>query len=1477
MKALKQLAGGMIPALFLTLFASPGQAGYAEDVLGLGPSLYYRLDETDIKPSGPDSGSVVRNLATDGLLFNAAYATQGGSVTRTTGPAHGAISGNAGIEVTGWSVHGTGVTAAGTTPFSLNFWVKPERFEEGEYPCLFHAGNSIVGGPVAEPIPTVHGYAPHSEVGGENNLLIGLDGIAGSAGKVVLATYGIRYCASQAALKAGEWNAVGLTYDGTQLRLYLNGEPDVVFDVSGRHFSSGNGKFLLLGNEYVTGKFPFTGGLDDFAYWNGTVMSDAQMRRLGTAERPSPEAAAPIAGESVMDLNGTWQFRMDPKNEGEAGAWFGAETNYPDTIKVPGNWQAQGFGEPSGITKHNYLGRAWYRRSISVPEDWKNRRVLLRMEGVVNYGEVWLNGRKLGRVRTFVTPYEFDVTGDLKIGVENTLAVMADSQHPPELSYIGMMQFMNRFGGINSHVKLIALADPTIREVTFTPDLANKTVRVGLGLDRKENAAAWQGGVRVKIQPAGGDKSHDVRGDVSFSAGSMAGDVKGLEVSIPVLHAWSPEDPFLYDVKIGLYDGDQLLVEKSVRTGFREIKADADGDILLNGQKYYILGCGYDSLEPVYGTPPPDKAVYKERLQHLKDLGFNAVRFLSHTPLKEFFDAADEVGMLVQAEGEWFMAYSPMPPAVGALFSDLVPRIIKEHGSHPSWYAFSCFNEAYDLNTDPVKRAYVDAAYRTMRGLRPDLLFMPSDGVGDAWPTDVITQPTEIRNAIKLLDGTAQSASSPPQQVFTGGIESVAFFKHALTDENMKALAAAGDAAAYDAEVARLKPSGWWKLNETKPGIVHDASGNGQDGKHEVGPDVADLITDGRFGSGLNSGPETGVSLADVAGECFPASHEPFSASFWVRPESFGAGNFGTFLSWGAASANRALMISLDGEGGTGNVLVGRHSNNILKSKSQLAPGIWSQVGVTYDGRLLKLFIDGKPEGEVAQELAIEPRDARIGRLVQASLRPVEDYRKPFLWHEYNNTYIAPLPDLEIEKKMTGAMTQTAVVEHHRQRMENYGLLPRYPELRQQSFKLYREYVKQAFEELRHMPRVDGFAWWVVSDITAGVETDVSSLAVLDMVYKPEKFTDTAWFRQFNGQSVLIMDADIDARVLRSSEAKPVKISLSHFGAPPLQNGRLEWKLTSAGKTLQQGTVTDIRAATGSVTEIACLELGPLDIPDAAAVRLEVTFDSTAGPLSNSWKFWAFPDRKPGLTSAEILNLTGNTALDARYGSSPTLALGEAALVFATAPTEELLHYIEQGGKVIFLESDAGRAAPLLQAVKYPSAPPPPEHSSFLRKPGAVTYWASWIRCNAQLIEDHPMLAGFPHEGFTDFQLARLFGESVPSVSYTSKDSVARGKVRPVIWNLNLTSWDEDPTPWGVALTWNGLLSEARMGKGHMVLCNLWALDGVARGLPEAGYLLDCLVDYTLSDKFVPDDLPALTGEEARKLFLIENLPVKQP
>ena len=87
-----------------------------------------------------------------------------------------------------------------------------------------------------------------------------------------------------------------------------------------------------------------------------------------------PAAAEPPLRHSIS-LDGEWQFRMDPQREGEAGKWFDLGGDFPDRIKVPGNWQAQGFGEPVRLVRNNYQGLAWYRRTIEVPNGWKGQRI----------------------------------------------------------------------------------------------------------------------------------------------------------------------------------------------------------------------------------------------------------------------------------------------------------------------------------------------------------------------------------------------------------------------------------------------------------------------------------------------------------------------------------------------------------------------------------------------------------------------------------------------------------------------------------------------------------------------------------------------------------------------------------------------------------------------------------------------------------------------------------------------------------------------------------------------------------------------------------------------------------------------------------------------------------------------------------------------------------------------------------------------
>jgi hypothetical protein len=1114
---------------------------------------------------------------------------------------------------------------------------------------------------------------------------------------------------------------------------------------------------------------------------------------------------------------------MDPQDEGVAQKWAEADAGYPDRITVPGNWQAQGFGEPGGIARHNYQGTAWYRRSFEVPAEWAGKRVWLRFEGVCNWGKVFVDGAEVGRIETFITPYEFDITDCVTPGRIHRLDVMVDSRTPSGAPYVGMMQFLVPVGGITSHVRLDARPDPQLARVALRAEPGLKGVLTVVSVQRAQPGAAWRGRLSVRVLNVEGAPAAEGDAPLAIAAEATLSGTAELRLALADLRPWSPDDPYLYRVEVTLHDATDACDYTVIRTGFRTLVTDpGTGNFLLNGGALFLRGCGYDSLEPVYGSPPPDKGVYAKRLRHLRDCGFNAIRFLAHTPLREFFEAADEVGMLLQTEGEWFLAGTPMQPETGALLQAQVPRMIREFENHPSWYSFSCFNEAFNARVDPVKQAYIQAAHDTFRALKPDHYFVASDGGGDQWPTDIITD----RFAMERAAGAAPG-QYPPQQVFRGQVEEVALFHRALDLEAIQSLAAERPdlgAAPRNAAV-RLNAALRWPQRVVAPG----------------------------------------VSLADQAQTALPARGQPFTIAAWVRPDVFAVNDWGTFFSCGAAETGQSLILALDGQTGDGRLQIGRYMDNILRSQRALSAGLWSHVALTYDGQRVGLWLDGTPDAELEAVLDIPPIDIAIGRLVDHTLRTPADYAsRPHVWHEFDNTYIAPLPDLDKEPRLTGAMTQAWVLEPHRRRLESYGLLERYPELRRRSIARYREYVKAVYERARHMPRLDGYAWWVVSDIPGGVETDVTDYGILDMFYEPEKF-DPAWFRQINRESVLLIDAETDQRVLAAGESRDVKLTLSHYGTAPVEKGDLRWSVSAEGATLAEGSLGPLAVVPGTLAELGHIRLGPFGSAAPQEITLTVALNSAACRQTNQWRSWVFPAGKRGLPQAGVVNLTGEPLLDTRYRAGDSRALAGRRVALASTFTPELLDWVRAGGNAILLERNEQAASVTRPGVGAPNAP-----SRILRQAGALPYWPLWLRCDAQWVERHPALGDFPHDGSSGFQFMRLFSSGVPTVDFTPRAALARQHVEPIMAGLSLIPWTEDASRFNFALAYGAVLSECRVGEGRVLICTLWALDGVRRGYPEAGYLLDCLVEYAGAGAS-KGKLPRLSAEDATRLFSIEN------
>jgi len=1152
------------------------------------------------------------------------------------------------------------------------------------------------------------------------------------------------------------------------------------------------------------------------------------------------------AVRATLDLDGTWQFRMDPEREGAAGKWFEPGVDFPDKIQVPGNWQAQGFGEARNHLRHDYQGLAWYRRTFVVPEEWKGQRVWLHLDGVTAFGDVYVNGRKVGSAEHFLTPFEFDITGAVQWGADNVISCAVDSvsgSHNPHRDPItkpgpvGMFNYWGHWGGLYRPVWLEARADPHIDALSITPDIQKGIARAKVTARRADPGKAWEGKLAVRVTPAKGGETFAAEGNVRFAEGRLESEPVMVDVGIKNARLWSPEDPFLYQASaVLLADGKETDAIAS-RFGMREISVGEGGTLLLNGQPYFIRGLGDDCVEVLTGTLVPNKGIYMERIKLAKQHGFNAFRFLAHTPPKEVFDAADELGFLIWADAPAYWNHWPRINEVIPLYQKMVPQIIREFQNHPSWYVWSAGNEC---GANPEWTAYVNYAHKTFKALDPDRLFLASSGIGIASPSDMVTWhdnfgPPKINEAYR--------------QTFNGTVSEVAYFKQALSPAAMASLALPGKD--YPDRVKAFDPSGYWRLDEKSVGAVSDSSGNAGDGAYETAMPVQNLDQPGVTPDSNNAvrfGPDApAINLKAAAESTFARDQERFSVSLFVKPEAFAPEDYGTPFAYGAAEPGKALALSMDGEQGTGRVMIGRWMANVAKSERQLIAGEWNHIGLTYDGEQLQLFINGEPDVITKVRLETELADARIGGSVLWKSAKGQD--QPHVWHEFNGNYAGCLPDLSILPKLTGIMQDNDCTSVHVRQIEDYGLTSRYDDIRRKSIAQLQLYLKNAFEAQRKSPTIDGYNLWLLTDLIGGVEGDPPSLGLLDLFYEP-KFPNPDAFLDFNNSSVLVIDADTHNRVLAEGESQEVSISLSHYGAKPVTNGKLVWKLKDSDKTIAEGTVDGIGVECGQVREIARIALNSGKLDRAAKLTLDLRLESAAGQVKNEWDFWSFPARKRDFAAAGIANLTGVTELDARYAATDAIQPGQTAVVVANTLDAALLEHVAAGGTAVLLTE-----------------------TGLLRNPLPFRFDADPLRSVGTVVED-AVLENFPQDGFCSYQFVRLFKDSVASLDLTKKGTLEREHFRPLVWGLRADFDPESPAPWPdprnrTKLYRGGLISETRIGKGRIIVCSLWLLDGIKRSLPEAGYLLDCLVDYALT---APADtgLPALTPEEARLVFKLQ-------
>lgn len=342
--------------------------------------------------------------------------------------------------------------------------------------------------------------------------------------------------------------------------------------------------------------------------------------------------------ERKQNFDTDWKFALGDSPENSS-------VNFDDTnwrkLDLPHDWSIEGKSEknnPSGGDGGFYpMGTGWYRKIFLVPAQWKNQKVAIYFEGVYMNAEVFVNGKSIGMQPYGYTSFEYDLTPYLEFGKQNTIAVKVDnSKQKNSRWYSG--------SGIYRHVWLKVKNPIHIKNwgvSITTPKVTNEKATVQVKTIVKNETANPQ---TVSLLSNIVNGKGQAISKIELKPNEEKEVIQDIEVQNPKL--WSLEAPTLYQLKLSIKRGSNILDAVTKNFGIRTIEFSAENGFLLNGKKIELNGGCVHHDNGALGAAAYDRAEVR-KVELLKAAGFNALRTSHNPPSEVFLDACDRLGMLV--------------------------------------------------------------------------------------------------------------------------------------------------------------------------------------------------------------------------------------------------------------------------------------------------------------------------------------------------------------------------------------------------------------------------------------------------------------------------------------------------------------------------------------------------------------------------------------------------------------------------------------------------------------------------------------------------------------------------------------------------------------------------------------------------------------------------------------------------------------
>lgn len=397
------------------------------------------------------------------------------------------------------------------------------------------------------------------------------------------------------------------------------------------------------------------------------------------------------------------------------GGWDVLDKAVGKTVHLPATVEQYYWGRNGNSfgVSGNYLGVSWFTTNVNVPTALSGKRLVLQFDAVRFRAEIFVNRQLVGYDLVNSTPFEIDVTGYVKPGAKNEIAIRITDPNG-NFDWRDSQNFLwgdyrtnptHGFGGITGKVRLVATDQIYIDDV-FVKNKP-KMNEVDVEVTTKNQTAKTVSGtffLQVREAKAGGRVVYEK----TFPAEVMAnGDTtKTWTVTVGNARLWSVDSPNLYTVNVQWKGNDATTDNYLQRFGFRwfEVK-DNNGDkqFYLNGKRIVLITAISWGFWPVNGIAPSDELA-RRQIEDAKELGMNMLNFHRTIGQQNVLDYADSLGLLYfeepggnQYPADRFNATDTLGKMQADFYfatrNEKLARMIKRDRNHPSLIIYNLHNE----------------------------------------------------------------------------------------------------------------------------------------------------------------------------------------------------------------------------------------------------------------------------------------------------------------------------------------------------------------------------------------------------------------------------------------------------------------------------------------------------------------------------------------------------------------------------------------------------------------------------------------------------------------------------------------------------------------------------------------------------------------------------------------------------------------